>query len=100
LWSKLRRSQIGFKFRRQYPVGPYTLDFYCSEARLCIELDGDVQADRIQQDKARDATLNQCGIEVMRVHSLHAWRNLDEVVEEILAKCFKLTGCDPFPDLE
>ncbi|MHB1354432.1 MAG: endonuclease domain-containing protein [Anaerolineae bacterium] len=31
---------LGFKFRRQYPVAPYIVDFYCSEAQLGIELDG------------------------------------------------------------
>ena len=42
LWSKLRGKQIlGCKFRRQYSVGPYCLDFYCVEQKLAIELDGD-----------------------------------------------------------
>jgi very-short-patch-repair endonuclease len=40
LWQQLRRRPGGFKFRRQHPAGPYALDFYCEEARLCIEVDG------------------------------------------------------------
>jgi very-short-patch-repair endonuclease len=41
LWYSLRDRQLyGLKFRRQYPVGPYVLDFYCYEYKLCIELDG------------------------------------------------------------
>ena len=41
MWNLLKRRQIlGYKFRRQFSVGPYILDFYCVEAKLAIELDG------------------------------------------------------------
>ncbi|RYB05373.1 DUF559 domain-containing protein [Lichenibacterium ramalinae] len=40
LWSALRRRPEGRKFRRQHPLGPYVLDFYCDEARLGVEVDG------------------------------------------------------------
>jgi very-short-patch-repair endonuclease len=40
LWSKLRNNQLGFKIKRQYSVGPYVLDFYCSLKKLAIEIDG------------------------------------------------------------
>ena len=40
LWTLLRTRPDGFKFRRQHPVGPYIVDFYCPEARLAIEVDG------------------------------------------------------------
>lgn len=43
LWSKLKNSQLGFKFRRQYSVGGYILDFYCPTKKLAIELDGEVE---------------------------------------------------------
>jgi very-short-patch-repair endonuclease len=40
LWSKLNRRQLlGHKFRRQYSIGPYVVDFYCAETQLAIELD-------------------------------------------------------------
>ena len=43
LWKALKGKQIdGLKFRRQFGLGPYVLDFYCPEIRLCIELDGDI----------------------------------------------------------
>ena len=42
LWSKLRRRQmLGYKFRRQYSVENFVVDFYCPRARLAIEIDGD-----------------------------------------------------------
>src|SRR5205085_6433162 len=41
LWSRMRGSALGgLKFRRQHPFDPYVLDFYCHEARLCVEIDG------------------------------------------------------------
>ncbi len=41
LWRRLRRRQmLGLRFRRQQPVGPYIVDFYCAEIKMVIELDG------------------------------------------------------------
>jgi very-short-patch-repair endonuclease len=41
LWVRLRRREPGLpRFRRQHPIGPFVLDFYCSDARLDIEIDG------------------------------------------------------------
>src|SRR6266511_731801 len=64
LWSRLRNRQFaGYKFRRQHPVGPYNLDFYCAEARLAVELDGREHGhpDHRTTDKERDAFLAQLG---------------------------------------
>ena len=70
-WSRLRRlrRQEGPTFRRQHPVGPYILDFYCSSARLCIEVDGQAHGfgDRPLRDDRRDAYLKSQGIRVLRV---------------------------------
>ena len=54
LWVKLRRKSLGYKFTRQYSVGPYILDFYCSERRLGIELDGSHHLLNKDYDKERD----------------------------------------------
>lgn len=70
LWERLRASQIGFSFRRQYAVGPYILDFYCPEARLCVEVDGEQHALRRQKDVLRDRWLAEQRIETIRVPSL------------------------------
>ena len=40
LWSRIRNKQIGYRFRRQYGIGNYIVDFYCPELRLIIEVDG------------------------------------------------------------
>ena len=69
LWQQLRVRPDGLKFRRQHPAGPYVLDFYCEEARLCIEVDGAVhEFGGAQRDDARrDAWLREAGIDTLRV---------------------------------
>jgi very-short-patch-repair endonuclease len=44
LWQWLRQRPDGLKFRRQHPTGPYVLDFFCSDARLAIEVDGEAHS--------------------------------------------------------
>jgi very-short-patch-repair endonuclease len=72
LWTLLRRKQLRhLRFRRQHPVGPYILDFYCALAKLCIELDGPVHDDVDQQlrDQRRTQWLAEAGIRVLRIKS-------------------------------
>ena len=57
LWQRLRAGQIGgWKFRQQYSVGFYVLDFYCETARLCVEVDGFSHGteDRPERDARRE----------------------------------------------
>ena len=61
LWLLLRRNQLGLHFRRQHPVGPFILDFYCAAAKLCVEIDGPVH-----DDTAAYAWLAREGIRVLR----------------------------------
>ncbi|WP_051937821.1 methionine--tRNA ligase [Ferriphaselus sp. R-1] len=76
VWGLLRdRRMGGAKFRRQHPVEPYVLDFYCHEAKLAVELDGGQHAETVTKDEARSAFLKSKGIDV-----LHFWNN--EVLTE------------------
>ncbi len=68
LWQELRRRQLAKHFRRQHPAGPYVLDFYCSSAKLAVEVDGaahDFVAQALH-DERRDAWLGEQGIRVLR----------------------------------
>jgi very-short-patch-repair endonuclease len=59
LWSRLRAHRLmGLKFRRQQPVGPYVVDFYCPEKKLIVELDGGQHLEQAKYDASRDAWLN------------------------------------------
>ncbi|WP_197279411.1 endonuclease domain-containing protein [Devosia sp. A16] len=66
LWYLLRRKELGLHFRRQHPIGPYILDFYCAAARLCVEIDGPVHEEQVARDQRRTAWLEKEGIRVMR----------------------------------
>jgi very-short-patch-repair endonuclease len=69
LWQGLRGREPGKPvFRRQYPIGPYVLDFFCASVRLCVEIDGDSHSisERPQADARRDAYLRSLGIRTIR----------------------------------
>jgi very-short-patch-repair endonuclease len=87
LWNRLRERKLGTPvFRRQHPIGPYVLDFYCAEARLAVEIDGMSHdlGDRPQRDASRDAWLKARGLTVMRIAALEAMRDADEAAEAIV----------------
>jgi very-short-patch-repair endonuclease len=88
LWQALRNRAGGLKFRRQHPSGPYVLDFFCSDARLAIEVDGEVHArgDRPARDARRDAWLLAAGIETLRIPASELLKDADAVIRWILAE--------------
>ncbi|MBX9815068.1 MAG: hypothetical protein A4S12_08325 [Proteobacteria bacterium SG_bin5] len=79
LWRELRRQSSGFKFRRQHPAGPYTADFYCHEARLIVEVDGQAhgRGDRPAKDSARDAWFDARRFAVLRLPATAVLRDLE-----------------------
>ncbi len=86
LWQWLRMRPNGLKFRRQHPSGPYVLDFFCSDARLAIEVDGEAHSrgDRPERDSARDQWLAQAGVSTLRVPAAEVLKDLDAVTRWIL----------------
>ncbi len=87
LWSRLRaRAPETPVFRRQHPVGPYVLDFYCAKARLAVEIDGMSHdtADRPERDARKDAWLREQGITVTRIPALDVARRIDDVADAIV----------------
>lgn len=88
LWQVLRKAPNGLRFRRQHPTGPYSLDFYCIDARLAVEVDGEFHArgDRPTRDERRDAWLAGNGIETLRIPVREVLADLDAVVRGIVAE--------------
>lgn len=84
LWQAIRKKQIGLRFRRQHPAGPYVLDFYCDAAKLCVEVDGDHHNHRIARDAARDSWLAEQGVSTLRVAARDVLHDLDAVVRHIV----------------
>jgi len=85
LWDRLRRKQIGgVRFRRQYPLGPYIVDFVCLPARLIVEVDGGQHDLQSEADGIRTRWLEAQGHRVIRFWNNDVLSNTDGVVERIL----------------
>ena len=102
LWRELRNEKIGYKFRRQYGVGPYIIDFYCPQLKFAIELDGDVHAfDNVhKKDLIRDKFLEDCGITMKRFWNHEVYDDINAVLEVIVIYCDDLNrrGSDKVKD--
>ncbi len=86
LWQLLRnRQRCGKKFRRQHPLGIYTADFYCAEAKLVVEVDGSPHqtSEGQRKDEARDAWMRGQGIEVLRFGGFEVEEDTRQVLERI-----------------
>ena len=86
LWGQLRLKRTGLRFRNQHPAGPYVLDFYCYEAKLCVEIDGQSHDFTSARDERRDRWLALQGVRTLRVSARDVLRNLDGVVRYIVAE--------------
>lgn len=75
LWGALRHDALGLRFRRSHPAGPYILDFYCSAANLCVEVDGRSHDQRISHDSGRDAYLKALGVRTLRFAAIDVLAN-------------------------
>ena len=84
LWSRLRREQLGLRFRRQHPLGSYVLDFACLEPKLAIEIDGSQHLEQVAYDARRDAWLTAQGFVVLRYPSNAVMTDTNAVLQDIL----------------
>jgi len=86
LWSRLKgRQLLGCKFRRQYSVGSFVIDFFSVETKLGIELDGDshFQSGASEYDLGRQQFIESFGIRIVRILNVDVYDNLDGVLEMI-----------------
>ena len=100
LWSKLKGKQLlGLKFRRQYGVDSYVVDFYCTEIKLAIEVDGDVHGynSRVLYDKQRQKNIEALGIKVLRYTNNDIIKNIKGVLQDIHFRSNSLMKPPPTP---
>ncbi len=83
-WVRNRRC-CNQKFRREYPIPPYTVDFCCVELKLVIEVDGDshFSEDGLEHDRRRDQFLTRLGFQVLRVPGYDVIRDRSSAHERI-----------------
>ena len=86
LWGHLRNRELGgWKFRRQYPVGSFIVDFICVEKNVVIEVDGGQHAENAEQDAQRSAYLKKMGYRVLRFWNNEVLQETEAVLEAIFA---------------
>jgi very-short-patch-repair endonuclease len=88
LWSELRQ-QTEVKFRRQHPLGPYILDFYCPKAKVGIEIEGIAHdmGSRPEHDAMRVAWLAEQGVDVIRLPASEVLKSPKDVAEALVRHC-------------
>ena len=89
LWSKLRKSPLGIKFRRQHPLGEYVVDFYCDRTKTIVEIDGIAHemGDRPAMDARRDGLLVESGYRVIRIPAAEVLKDHEAIAASIIGAC-------------
>ena len=88
LWEHLRNRRLhGLKFRRQHPIGPYIVDFYCAAHRLVVEIDGPIHEGQREQDALRSEYLTMYGYRVLRFTNEEVLRDTESVLKRIWQAC-------------
>ncbi len=93
LWDELKEKKLlGFKFRRQYGIGPFVIDFYCTKLKLAIEVDGDSHywEGAKERDKKRQSIIEKYDIHFLRFDDEDIFDDIDYVLWQIEKKIHSL----------
>jgi very-short-patch-repair endonuclease len=87
LWMQLQKRPGGYRWRKQFPLDPYTLDFTCLSARLSVEVDGEAhnRGDQPQFDLVRDRFVAEQGFTVLRLPAVEVLKNMEGCIMGIVA---------------
>jgi very-short-patch-repair endonuclease len=85
LWQRIRNSQLGVKFRRQYSVSGYVIDFFCLELRLALEVEGGIHSTKPQMiyDNYRYRFLQALDITILKIKNQEIITNINAVCDKI-----------------
>ena len=97
LWNRVRANRLdGVHVRRQHPLGPYVLDFFCARARLAIEVDGGMHDDdRKARDETRDAWLAMQGVRTLRLPASLVMGDMEAALAVIRRRLFAQPQSSP-----
>lgn len=97
LWKFIKGDVLGYRFRRQYGIGHFIVDFYCPILKLAIEVDGFTHAEEevFEKDCRKDEFLNKLGIKVSRYSSEQVLKTLRNVLLDIEFSCTSLASATP-----
>jgi len=92
LWSGLKESQNGFKWRRQQSIGNFVADFYCAKLKLVVEVDGVTHEEESvkEKDKLKEQFLKGNHFRVIRFSDDEVLGNVEKVLKKISKVCKEL----------
>ena len=103
LWFALRKNNLEYKFRRQFGIGNYIVDFYCHKLKLIIEIDGQDHDYRFEEDVERQNYLEKQGFKIIRYTNHQVTKYLENVFDDIKKTCdervVELKLAKPLPTL-
>jgi 2-oxoglutarate/2-oxoacid ferredoxin oxidoreductase subunit alpha len=98
LWEALRQQRLdGYKFRKQHPIGPFIVDFYCPEPQLAVEVDGSVHDHQHERDRERQQLIESTGVRFVRVSATQVESDLGSVLAAIREAVARLRAPSPSP---
>ena len=83
LWEHLRKKKLGVRFKPQHPIGRFIVDFYCHQAKLAVELDGEIHKKQKESDLVRTEEIEGYGLRVLRFKNSEVFEDIKGVVEKI-----------------
>jgi len=84
MWNELRnRKLLNLKFRRQYLIEGYIVDFYCSKIKLVIEIDGRIHGKQVSEDHYRQSVIEGRGIRFIRFSNQVVENNINKVLQDL-----------------
>ena len=83
LWKRLRKKQLGVRFKAQHPIERFIADFYCHSARLVVELDGETHKYQKEYDIGREGDMEKYDITVIRFKNHEVLEDIEKIVEKI-----------------
>ena len=85
LWEYLRRNALGVRFRRQFIIGDFIVDFACLEKKLVVEVDGlyHFTDEQIEEDRKRTYHISQLGFRVIRFTNEEIMTDINKVITNI-----------------
>ncbi|HWI88091.1 MAG TPA: DUF559 domain-containing protein [Sphingomicrobium sp.] len=88
----MRLSRRDVRFRKQHAIGPFVADFYCTAAKIVIEIDGATHNQRQHADGTRDAYMASLGLEVIRISAAEVLADPEAVADGIYRLCERVAG--------
>ena len=84
MWNELRnRKLLNYKFRRQYSIEGYIVDFYCTELKLTVEIDGPIHENQIEEDIYRQKVIEKRGVKFIRFTNQEVENSLQDVLKNL-----------------